>query len=76
MRSPHEAAPLSDVCSLGVTWYEMLTGEILFPQMFVAGDIPDPCDSSKVNDLINRMVSYRPDDRPSLDEISPAIRGV
>ena len=55
----------SGIYSLGVTWYELLTGGTLSPQMFAAGDIPDPTTSAKVNQVIRQMVSYKPADRPS-----------
>lgn len=69
-QSPHEATSASDVHALGVSWYEMLTNNILDPAAAGAGDLPPfTNNNSAVADLIKRMVSYQPSNRPSVQEI-------
>lgn len=66
----HEAVPSSDVYALGVSWIEMLTGQLPSPHSIGAGQYGRPCDSEEACALIKRMVSYIPESRPSLDEIA------
>ena len=68
-QSPHEAVPASDVYALGVTWIQMLTGELPSPQAVGAGRYPRPCDDEEVCSLLRRMMAYSPGDRPTLTEI-------
>lgn len=64
--TPHEAIPASDVYSLGVTWYELLTGKNPSPAAFAAQRTPSPCPSKEVHQMIGRMTSFDSDARPSL----------
>ena len=73
-QSPHEAVPVSDVYALGVTWIEMLTGELPSPQAVGAGRYPRPCDDDEVCSLLRRMVAYSPHDRPTLTEIKKVVQ--
>jgi serine/threonine-protein kinase len=68
-QDPHEAVPESDLYALGISFIEMLTGQVPAPQAVGAGQYAPPCDSERVCDTIRRMVSYRPSDRPALVEI-------
>lgn len=71
-RSAHAAVPASDLYSLGVTWYELLTGAAPSPQMVAARDLAPPPTSVEAWRTIQAMVSYRPADRPSLEEVLAA----
>ncbi len=75
-RAPHDAVPASDVYALGVTWYELLTGDTLSPQMFAAREVPDPCGVAEVNDMIRAMSSYRPEQRPAVADVLELARSV
>lgn len=66
---PHNAVPQSDVYALGVTWIELLTGTVPSPQAVGAKQYPSPCDDPRVLDMLSRMTSYRPEERPELTEI-------
>ncbi len=72
-QSPHEAVPMSDVYSLGVTWYELLTGIVPSPAQFAAKRFPNPCGVPQINRLIGLMTNYSPDERPSLATIEQEI---
>lgn len=74
-QDPHEAVPASDVNSLGVSWIEMLAGSVPSPQAVGARQYKSP-DSPAVASLIERMVSYRPEDRASLQEIATVAQDV
>ena len=68
-QNPHEAVPASDVYALGVTWIEMLSGELPSPQAVGAGQYQRPYDDDEVCSLLKRMVAYASSDRPTLVEI-------
>lgn len=76
VNAPHEAVFESDIYGLGVTWYHLLTGTTPAPQSFIAGDLGNPSPSGEVNELILRMVKYKPADRPSLPEILAVISNI
>ena len=65
----HDAAPASDVYSLGVTWIELVTGDVPSPQAVGARafDLPDLRDG--VAELIQTMCAFRVSDRPALDDV-------
>lgn len=68
-QSPHEAVPASDIYSLGVSWYELLTKSLPSPAQLAAKKYPPASDVSAVNELISAMTSFDPSDRPDLERI-------
>jgi serine/threonine-protein kinase len=74
--SPHDATCASDVYALGVSWIEMLTGDLPSPQAIGAGAYNLPNMRDEVEALIRRMCSYNPDKRPDLAEIHQTISSV
>ncbi|MGE0290246.1 MAG: serine/threonine-protein kinase [Bradyrhizobium sp.] len=68
-RDGHAALPASDIYSLGVSWYELLTGDRLIPEAFASGNAPPPTGDAALDDLIKRMTNYDPSIRPTLKEI-------
>lgn len=68
-QDPHEAVAASDLYALGVSWIEMLTGELPAPQAVGARKYSQPSTDVEVCSLIAAMVSYAPQDRPSLAEV-------
>jgi len=75
-RSPHNATPVSDVYSLGVTWYQMLTGDTPDPAAVGARQFASPCSNQDVSKLIGRMLSFTPSDRPSVGDLLPELKGL
>lgn len=51
----------------------MLTEELPSPQAVRCHANKDPCREREVNDLIESMVEYRPEDRPSLPELLSVV---
>jgi serine/threonine protein kinase len=74
--SPHDAIPASDIYSLAVTWIEMLTGNLPSPQATIASAYKLPAIDSQILELIRRMHSYNPSERPSISEIRETTRAV
>ncbi|MDX6498605.1 MAG: eukaryotic-like serine/threonine-protein kinase [Blastocatellia bacterium] len=72
--SPHNAVPASDIYSLAVTWIEMLVGTLPSPQAIGAAAYKLPPTQSGIAELIKRMHSYNPSERPPITEIRETIR--
>lgn len=72
-QDPHEAVAASDVYALGVSWIEMLTGELPAPHAIGARQYPRPSAQDAVCNIIQRMVSYAPTERPSLVEVRKLV---
>lgn len=71
--SPHDAGFPSDIYALGVTWYELLTGEAPAPEWFAAKQIAEIPGMKDVTEMVLSMTSFRPETRPSLVEIAAFI---
>ena len=67
--APNAVTGLSDIYALGISWYEMLTGRTPDPVAVGAQALDDPTSDQPVNELIRRMISYSPTDRPSVSEL-------
>jgi serine/threonine protein kinase len=72
--SPHNAVNASDVYALGVTWIELLTGQLPSPQAIGAGRYQIPNLRSGVAEILANMVKYSPTERPSLTDIQETIQ--
>jgi serine/threonine protein kinase len=72
--SPHDAVPASDIYALGVTWIEMLSGVVPSPQATIANAYKLPSINPQIAEIIKRMHSYNPGDRPAISEIRETIR--
>jgi serine/threonine protein kinase len=71
--SPRDATAASDIYSLAVTWIEMLVGTVPAPHAIGAAKYKLPPIRSGIVELIRRMHSYDPSDRPSIAEIRETI---
>jgi serine/threonine protein kinase len=74
--SPHDAIPASDIYSLAVTWIEMLSGNLPSPQATIAGAYKLPAINPQIAEIIRRMHSYNPSERPSIAEIREKMAAV
>lgn len=68
-RGPHEASPKSDTYSLGITWYELLSGRVPDPAEVGAKQFAPPSSNAETNHMIASMVSFSPDERPTIASI-------
>ncbi len=76
IEDPHHASPASDVFSLGITIYEMLTGAVPAPQRVAAGQLADASEFAALNSLIRRTTSFDAKSRPGLDEVANMLASV
>jgi serine/threonine-protein kinase len=76
LENPHDVVPASDTYSLGVTWYELLTGAPPSPQAVAAKRYRQPCQHEAVNSLISRMTNYVHEARPPLQDVIDLARSV
>jgi serine/threonine protein kinase len=67
--APHEATAASDVYALGISWYEMLTGDTPDVAVVAAKAFPDPCSDPATNALIRQMVEFEQSKRPTAADI-------
>jgi serine/threonine protein kinase len=69
LAAPHEATSASDIYALGVTWFELLTGDVLTPQHFVAGKIPTMAAWPEARNFIEQMTTFEPAERPTVEDL-------
>jgi serine/threonine protein kinase len=72
---PHEAASASDIYALGISWYEMLTGQTLDPSFVAAKAFEDPCADHETCGLIRQMLEFDQSKRPTADDILIRLAG-
>jgi serine/threonine protein kinase len=72
--SPHDAIPASDIYALAVTWIEMLSGNVPSPQATIASAYKLPAIDPQIAEIIKRMHSYNPGDRPPISEIRETMQ--
>lgn len=58
---------------MGVSWIEMLTGNLPSPQAIGAGAYGTLSERAEVCAIIKTMVACDPEERPSLDEIGAML---
>ncbi len=71
--APHEATAASDMYALGISWYEMLTGDTPDPAVVAAKAFSDPCSDSETNALIRQMLEFDQSKRPTAADILKAM---
>lgn len=67
--APHEATAASDIYALGISWYEMLTGDTPDPAVVAAKAFADPSSDSTTNALIRKMLEFDQSKRPTAADI-------
>ncbi len=72
--SPHDAVEASDIYALAVTWIEMLVGTLPSPQAIGAVAYKIRNAAQPIQELIQRMHSYDPAERPPIQEIREIIQ--
>lgn len=75
-QTPHQISARSDIYALGISWIEMLTGVTPDPSGVAARALADPTSDSAINELIFRMTSYSPKDRPSAEEVRSLVADI
>ena len=71
--APHKAENASDVYSLGISWYEMLTRQKPDPAAAAAGIISPIPDNEAATNLIRRMLAFDPAQRPTVSELKQKL---
>jgi serine/threonine protein kinase len=72
---PANVTELADVYSLGVSWYELLTGEAPSREHIAAGKVTSPVSSSPLlSNLLMRMLHYEPEGRVPLSRVLSVLR--
>lgn len=72
--NPHEVSSASDIYSLGVTWYELLTKNTPQPAQIAAKRFLPPTGHLALNDFISKMLSYDAVDRPTVHDVRSFIK--
>jgi serine/threonine protein kinase len=71
--APHNAVPASDIYALAISWIELLVGTYPSPQAVGAKAYKLPSINPQIAEVIGRMHSYNPSERPSIAEILEVI---
>ena len=71
--APHEATAASDMYSLGISWYEMLTGDTPDPAVAAAKAFSDPCSDAQTNTLIRQLLEFEQSKRPTSSRLLSAL---
>lgn len=74
LESAHDVEASADVYSLGVTWIEILTGNVPSPQAVGARAYELPVLREGIKELIDGMCSYKADERPTIEHIQEVVQ--
>ncbi|WP_438005119.1 serine/threonine-protein kinase [Sorangium sp. So ce321] len=73
-RLPHDVSSACDIYALGISWFEMLTGNTPDPAEVAARQFNEPSSDAEVNHLIKSMLAYAPSDRPTTNQLLDHIQ--